>query len=685
MRRCVYLFSLMVSLCSMALGTPPDSQALSFDRDQEWLRHVLPLPQEMSITRHVDVHPSQVSVQALGLRGAGLTGVAELKSLLPANPNQPERQPAFKIVVGLVEPQGSLGLTIVRHAKRLASLPNNTQAYIIEPLDDRGLVLAATDERGVYYACRTLAQLIAANRAGGRVRIPICEVVDWPDLEERGVWNFPETRDWIKWMASLKLNYGNHNPRIQQIERGKFNRAEIKKELLDFATSHAFAHVPQIVHLNFLDRYGLFRAYPNMAGKGDQALAGRYFAHKTGPQHRVPNPNDPRLVDILAEWLEDMAAQGASDVCCWLSERPAEDQRPETTAVGQFVLEARAFVKAWERVRRKHPDLQIRMFLSTTIQQRDYVIYDELPPDVKIVRCCVTDMERIRHLPRDLFRNPLLDHYAAQGRWVGTYDVPLNVNGNVETPEFKTPHRSAHRIRDYVSQLVQRRYRGAAGMMAWSNHARTICDLNISALSEWSWNVDGRTEKEFVLAWATINGMHSPEKVAQWAEWMGPIEFDVYDSAYPIGYSRGIFIDLIKDKRRPVLGEGVFRYYRTPASFDEKLAVCRRALKLATELEKPDFAHETQVVISYIKLAKALFRLAEHVSTVDLSTLQSQQRLREQIAVLRAAGKENAAAIRVWRSALGANRWHHRVNDAILGTESTVQEISQFLTHRYLY
>ena len=107
-------------------------------------------------------------------------------------------------------------------------------------------------------------------------------------------------------MASIKLNYGNHNPRIQRIERGKPNRATIDRELLTFADQRAFVHVPQIVHLNFLHAYGLFRAYPGMAGKGDRALAGRYFAHKTGAQHRVPNPNDPRLVGILAEWLEDM-------------------------------------------------------------------------------------------------------------------------------------------------------------------------------------------------------------------------------------------------------------------------------------------------------------------------------------------------------------------------------------------
>ena len=135
----------------------------------------------------------------------------------------------------------------------------------------------------------------------------------------------------------------------------------------------------------------------------------------------------------------------------------------------------------------------------------------------------------------------------------------------------------------------------------------------------------------------------------------------------------------------PVLGEGVFRYYRTPASFDEKLAMCDRALKLATAFRNPDFAHETRVVTSYIKLAKALYRVTEHVSTVDLSTPESQAALRGHVDALSTAGKENAAAIRVWRSALGPKRWHHRVDDAVLGTENTVQKISQFLTHRYLH
>ena len=278
MQRCTCLLPAVVFLCSTALGAPPIAQELSPEQQQEWLRHVLPIPQEIRITRYVELHPSQVSIRSIGLHGAGLTGVAELQSLLDSAPKGPEGQRSdgkFEILVGLIDPQGSLGDARVHHASRLASLPNNAQAYLIEPRDEHGLVLAATEERGVYYACRTLAQLIAAHRSPGGIKVPMVEVVDWPDLEERGVWNFPETREWIEWMASLKLNYGNHNTRLQKIERGKANRATVDTDLLAFAEKRAFAQVPQIVHLNFLESYGLFRAYPQMAGKGDRALAGQ--------------------------------------------------------------------------------------------------------------------------------------------------------------------------------------------------------------------------------------------------------------------------------------------------------------------------------------------------------------------------------------------------------------------------
>lgn len=172
------------------------------------------------------------------------------------------------------------------------------------------------------------------------------------------------------------------------------------------------------------------------------------------------------------------------DLACWLSERPCYDDHPDTRAVGQFVLEARAFVEAWKRARATFPALTIRLFLSTTTPQRDDVIIAEAPPEVKILRCCITDHERSINQPRDLFGNPTLDQAVAQGRWLGSYDVPLTCNGRVETPMFKVPHRSAHRIYDFVTQMVGRGYAHLCGMMGWHFGIEKVCGLNIGCVTQ---------------------------------------------------------------------------------------------------------------------------------------------------------------------------------------------------------
>ena len=155
------------------------------------------------------------------------------------------------------------------------------------------------------------------------------------------------------------------------------------------------------------------------------------------------------------------------------------------------------------------------------------------------VRCCFTDAERITHQPRDLFTNALLDDAAANGRWLGTYDVPLSCNGRVETPMFKLPHRSAARIHDFVRQMVGRGYSSLCGMMGWAFAADRICGFNIAALAEWSWNADGRSPNEFSEAWALRSGMDA-EAAAQFVAWqsvVGPIGWDVMDSQFPTSWN----------------------------------------------------------------------------------------------------------------------------------------------------
>ena len=645
-----------------------------------WTSYLLPWPQEICIADSVRCKPSEVGIALRDQAGPiEQQGAAELEALFVEKGRAKPDGRGFTIDIGVAEATSEA-------LARLEDLHTKAQAYLIAPQGRDRLVLTGADERGVYYACQTLIQLLEPEMSRDQVHIPLAEVMDWPDMDERGLWNFPEPEAWIPWLAALKLNYGKMaSTQLHPIERGRRNRATIDREQLEAARRRAFNYLPYILHLNFLHDCGLFRAYPELAGRGDGALTGRYFAHKAGNQHRVPCASQPLLEQILQEWMEDIAGQGAGEISCWLSERPGQCGCLECTAVGQFVLEARAFVAAWRRAQKHYPDLQIRIFLSTTTAERDYRVLDELPPAVKIERACATELERVLHRPRDLMANPLLDRYAAEGRWIASYDVPIAANGRVDTPEFKVPQRSAHRMRDYVGQLVRRGYSGAYGMMAWGGPEHQICSFNIHALAEWAWNSRGRDEAEFAVAWARREGYAQPEIVAEWAALMGPVEFDVYDSDFPICYSWGQAAAMVRQRQRPYLGEGMFRYYLTAEDFDSKAAVCDRALAMVQALGEADLAHETQVVRSYVELARGVYWVAEQVATLDLAQLENQARVQGSLDQLQKAGRDNVEAIRNWRAGLGREPWHYRVHDAIKGTETTVAAIVQCVADRYLY
>ena len=68
------------------------------------------------------------------------------------------------------------------NAERLAKLPNSEQAYLIEPLGDDKLVLAALSPKGVYYAAQTMRQLLSRQIGHEAVSVPLATVTDWPDM-----------------------------------------------------------------------------------------------------------------------------------------------------------------------------------------------------------------------------------------------------------------------------------------------------------------------------------------------------------------------------------------------------------------------------------------------------------------------------------------------------------------------
>ena len=648
---------------------------------RRWTRHLLPLPKQIRIHGTTQVLARNIALSVLGSGEIVDEASRQVRAAIGAASDEPA-SPTFTIELALADDT------------RLTELPNNGQAYRIDHDGENGLRVSALQPAGLLYGAITLCQLLRAGRSDSpdnameipQVEVPLVEITDWPDIEERGLWNFPDPAGWIPWMASVKLNYGKmaateHAP----VVRGEAGSARLDTELFAVGRRLAFSYMPFIVHLNFLHDIGLFTAYPELAGKGDKALAGRYFAHKQGNQHRAPCASQPVLVDLLTDWLSSIASQGASEISCWLSERPCQCQCQACTPVGQFLLETRAFVAAWERVRADHPDLTIRIFSSTTTPEQDHLVLAELPPEVKFERACATSMDRVSAQPRDLFSNPLIDTAAAAGRWVATYDVPIGAFGSVDTPEFKVPQFSAQRIRHFVRLLHERNYAGAYGMLAWGTMGREVCGFAICALAEYAWNGDGRSIEDFAEAWATLEGHADPTAVGAWANLLGEVEFDVYDADFPMSYSWGHAADAVKQRRAPQLGEGMFRYFLAPQDFNDRLQTCDEALGLVQDLREPEFALATRVVRSYVALSQAIWNVSHHFAHLDLTDPETHAQLRADLQQLQQAGTSNVDAIVAWRTKLGPEPWHHRVHDATQATRDTVRRIDSHIRDRCLY
>ena len=661
-------------------------EPVSPEEEAIWRNYLLPLPHEIEFHGKTELSPAEISVSSTDSDDAMVRhAVGRLKSYFAEKAGSKTNETSFKIIVGIIDSDGKLNGETVYGSKRLNTLPNKEQAYLIIPLGDTTLLLTALSGKGLNYAVSTLIQLLEADPDKSQLTVPIVKITDWPDMEERGLWNFPDPADWIPWLSSMKLNYGKMaGVRPAKVVKGKANTHPIHRESMLKARSMGFNYVPLILHLNFLHDYGLFSAYPELAGVGDSALAGRYFAHKEGNQHRAPCAKNPLLTEIMTEWMKDIASQDANEVSCWLSERPAQCGHEECIREGQFVLEARAFINAWRETKKVYPDFQIRLFISTTSNERYDKVLAETPKEVRLERCCSTDMERVRMMPRDKFTNPLFDKYAADGWWVAQYDVPIGAYGRVETPEFKLPSTTAHRIKDYVTQLHDRKYQGAYGMIAWANKGVETCGYNIHALAEWSWNAEGRTERDFAIAWATRAGFDKPDAFADWSDIVGSIEFDVYESDFPTCYSWGKMTDMIKTKERPILGEGIFRYYSSISDFDDKIERLTKAREIASSFKDPYFMHETDIIVSYVRLAREIFRIGSVIATDAPLTVETKAELREMLSSLKEAGDLNAVSTHKWRSELGPEPWHHRVHDAIKAVDDTVENISGIIKSRHL-
>jgi len=560
-----------------------------------WANYLIPLPQEMAVSSTVRIAPDQISFVTPSDASAMVTqAVAELRT---AYQKKGECNPAgndFIIHIGKLAADGRVNGQAVEGAERLKQAPHSDQAYLIRPVGSNALVVAGLNDKGVFYGIQTLAQLLTAKLTKTEAVIPMAVITDWPDMDERGVWNVGySTPGFIPWMAALKLNYTllQSGPILKKGEPAQC--PPLPMDLIRQATHCAFHLVPHPRHYDFWFSYGDTNLYPELVGKGESARHPDYFRYPQNEQYhksleniRCPCASNPKFQELVADWVRSAAEQGVREVGLWLTELyPCQCACEKCMQDGphQYVLETKASIAAIKQVQRDYGDLIGRIFIDLTAQtekevQDTYACLAMVPPTGVRVEIVFT--------PNKAFAD-----FAAKGRWLSTYNGPRLVPGpssggglfrfGVATPmlisvgKYYTNHFSALYCMGQVYVPAD----------IGGNYQKIFGNYQLHALAEWTWNVKGRAPAAFAEAWAIRQGLPAPDRFAAWIGIMEPLEIKV--SALNCDDILGKSLKAISAKQ-PLPAK-----FPKPELLTNSLAECARAIPLARACGDPSLMEET--------------------------------------------------------------------------------------------
>ena len=641
---------------SPSRGEPVDKQEAA-----QWTHGLIPLPQEIAIPRKVVVSAARITVTLLPDAGplereaaAELADVLAKKAGTRINVGATGTDPnTVAILLGCCGKQGRLGGREVPGAARLWTLPNREQAYRIVPLDARTLAVAGIRPTGVYYAAKTLGQLVAgaSSPAQGQAAIPLAEITDWPDLAERGLWGGSADND-IAWLAERKMNLVETHVGLSVDAHGH-GVASLSEGLLGLTRRHAVKLVPIVTHLEQLPADVLARL-PQLKGVGKHHVDAAPVCF-----------SQPKAEEILADWLTCLARYpDINDVNVWLSEDNVSCQCPKCKVMNPYVLQTQVIVRAWQRARRVKPDLRLRLLLTQGSYTSNAKILAAAPRQVGIT---YYDGGRTYDSSREPMIYPLLEKYAADGRWLGCYPQ-LTASWRIVVP-WSGPQFIKARMSEFAAKGLQ-------CLCGYATPSSRFYDFNVTAAAEWSWNAHGRSEREFALAWATRQKLAEPEKAADWAVILGPVGWDVY-GAHPllhwIYHGTG---ELLRSGKRPRLGAGHFVYFPTKEHFDADLAACDRAMSLADAIGSPAITEETHVIRGLVGMLKGLYLMADATAAGTKMTAAERRQAADDLRLLDGANREARKGLLAWGNAVAPQCLTCRFVDTVDCLDQVMTEAS---------
>ena len=502
---------------------------------------------------------------------------------------------------------------------------------------------------------------------GESVTIPLATVTDWPDIAQRGQWGNSAKRD-IEWLASMKMNLIEfHTYPQHHIDKSGTAIATIDHSLVRRGKRNATHIVPVISHLHDLQSRGVFDAFPDLRGKGAKAK------YKGVQGSWAPCASNPKLIDVLTGWIQQYAKQGANDVSCWLSESTYTCECDACVQDGgQWVHETRAYLEAWRRVKKDYPNLRIRILTTQGSYDTNKQILAELPPEVGVTHY---DGHRTYDANREPMIYPLLEKYAASGGSLGVYPTL--------TPTWRPvlPWSSPQFIKYRMSEFADKKLSSVVGYVVPDNR---LYEFNVTASAEWSWNSHGRSEHQFSLAWATRHGYppQQAETIADWAEMLGPVSWDIYAARLVERYFlRPDYLErYVANRSKTEFGKRFLLHIPDREALESRLQICRRALRLAEQTGASAIESETRVIASYYEMIDAFCLICDFVSEHAEADSRQRLELQQQMNRMGLAGVQNVDALLDWERSVMPGAGGRRFAESPASTRDIIDAVARSLS-----
>lgn len=546
-----------------------------------WSDYIIPLPQEIQVNGVMRMPPGQLGIRVPPDASAMVTrAVADLAALYEDQSGKTPAGTAFVIQVGRLSPDGRINGQPVEGADRIKQVKHHDQAYLIRPFGSNGLVVAAWNDNGVFYGIQTLTQLLTAKLTETEAVVPIAVITDWPDMDERGVWNMGSgTPGFIPWMAAVKLNFACSGVRIHLNKDAPAECEKLPMALIKDAQRHAFKFVPHCPHYDYWYRYGVTNLYPEIVGRGDSArnpYAVLYPKTKKFQHAYCPCTSNPKFQELVTDWVRSAASQGAREIALWLTEfTPCECACEKCRGSGQFERETKASIAAIQRVRKEYPDLIGRIFFTLTRREKD--VADSMA-------CLALIPPEGIKVEKVYSRNKAFDDYAARGNWVANYSG----TSFQYFLRYADAEKARSRILDYYTNHYSALY-SMGGVPVWGNlkgdFEKTFGAYQLQSLAEWTWNTDGRDPRSFARAFATRSRMDAPDKFADWTEVIEPAQ-TLFSELQRGGIWASALTALAE--RQPLPNK-----FPTMTLLTNCLAECEQAETLASAIGDPAVVEET--------------------------------------------------------------------------------------------